>query len=207
MAALWPEALRGLSLEVDIDIATEKDRDDFLELWSEFLIVHEKLGSDIRASKRTLGVFGVLFDAYTEGVLVGVPLIARIDGKPVAALLWGETPEPDLDRVEDSEVFGWGSYTVPEHRRQGISRSLRERAIIELHQRGVRVATGTAILSNIAGVESSRSIGFKPTVILGKIDIAEEARKIRVRQAFGDTEEGLTDGFYWEGLCPLCGKE
>ena len=162
-------------------------------LWEEYLAEHEKLGSDIKATDRSLDFFGELFEAYIAGALRGTVLIAREYDKPVAVLMWGQLPQGGFDRVNEDVANGWGAYTAPDYRRQGISRRLRLRAIEEMDLLGIEIVTGTAILTNLAGIESSRDIGFKPTVIVGDIDV----------QAHGE----MTDGFYWEGLCPLCGKE
>ena len=180
-------------MEAKIFIAAPRDRGAFSLLWAEYLAEHEKLGSDIRATDRSLEFFEALFDAYVRGALRGVVLVARWYDKPVAVLMWGELPQSAFDRVNEDVANGWGAYTSPDYRRQGVSRRLRSRAIEEMVKQGITTVMGTVILTNLAGVESSRDIGFKPTVIVGDIDV----------QAHG----AMTDGFYWEGLCPLCGKE
>lgn len=192
-------------MEVEIFAATPEDREDFRTLWSEYLLEHEKLGSDIMATPRSLGFFMQLFDSYVSGSLLGIALLARKGGEPVGALIWGALPPAPFDRVDEGVVCGWGAYTVPSYRRQGISRALRRRAIMDLYEGGATTVIGSALLTNTPGVESSRNVGFEPISFNGVVDLAKEVRNMKAAEMFG--EQPITDGFYWEGLCPLCGKE
>lgn len=173
---------------------TDATRLSFRLLWAEFLAEHEKLGSDTKATNRSLAAYDDLVTAYIRRQLPGVALLARMDGRFVGALLWGSSGPIPLDRVNESVVAGWGSYTQPDYRRHGVSDALRREAALRLHEMGIETVYGSAVLSNVAGVEASRKIGFRPTMIVGELEVSACA-------------QGLTDGFYWEGHCPLCGRD
>jgi hypothetical protein len=88
-----------------------------------------------------------------------------------------------------------------------VSQALRERAIFDLNDMGVTEVTGSVLIANKAGCESSRAVGFRPTQLLGTLDIAEQVDRISGhRSAEGRCLYGYTDGFYTEGECPLCGR-
>jgi len=193
--------------EVKITPAWPEDRDIFLSLWVAFLEEHEAAGSDTRATPKTLEFYGMLFDAYVNGTIHGVALVASIDNQVVGALLWGGTGPLLMDTKDPMTVNGWGAYTLPIARRHGVSTALREHAIIELDRKGVTQCMGSALLSNKAGVETSRRVGFVPTMVFGTLDIPAEARKIEAKRALLSSDATLTDGFYWhDGDCPLCGS-
>ncbi len=178
--------------------------EDFFDLWAQLVESQQAMGGDTMASGKTEDFFRMLFAEYTSGRLPGVALLAVDGGEAVGALLWGAVPVLPVEPVNPKAVYGWGAFTSPTHRRQGVSKALRERAILDLDVMGVEVVTGSVLLSNPGGCESSRSIGFKPTQILGNLDVREEAQRILSPD---DCGAGHVEGFYWQGNCPLCGRD
>jgi GNAT superfamily N-acetyltransferase len=139
-------------LEVDIRLATWDDVDPFMELWEDYLISHERLGSDIRATDKTIGFFKELLLAYLDGDFLGVPLMAWVGEEPVGVLLWGQLPPAPFDLVEERCVTDFGTFTALRFRCMGVGTALRERVILELDAKGIRSVLGSVMMTNRAGV-------------------------------------------------------
>ncbi len=173
-----------------IEVAKQGDADRFFGLYEKYINELAAMSGD---GANDVGYFRGLFDSYTSGAIPGVGLFAVEDGRTVGVALWGAASS------EEDFAYGWGVYTIESHRRQGISTALRERAITELDRMGVQAAIGVVLISNKQGCESSRANGFTPTHILASMDIAEQADRI--------ARSCERKSFYWEGDCPLCGRE
>ncbi len=186
-------------MEVEISVAGPADREEFLEMWGQFLLEHEKIGDDLRASDRTLAYFGALFDAYTGGILGGLPLLARVGQDLVGVLLWGAPPPGPVDRLKEDRMTSWGTFTAPALRGHGVNRALRQRAVLELDAVGIEEVLGCVFVNNPEGCESGRAIGYVPISINAVLDIHTEAEALR---------QGVRGKkFYPRGLCPLCGRD
>ena len=178
-----------------------------MAIWMDLLVSLEKAGGDIKPTERTAMYYAEMFANYVTGHLPGVALLAVNErGVLVGVLMWGGLPEAPFDRSDERVVIGWGAYTVPDMRRRGISQALREGAILTLAERGIHTVQGSAMLANTPGIESSRKIQFQPTSLLGELNLHDEAQKIKLRRS-GLADADLTDGFYWQGHCPLCGND
>ena len=143
-------------------VATQNDRNIFVELWSEFLVEHRKLGSFILPTERTLRHFLCLFDDYTQGRKIGVTTISDCDH---AVGMWG-TVTADGTSPYDSEyghtAYGHGVYVRPDHRRKGLSLELWKRAEKSLRKRGIDAVVGSTIMANSDLRPMGEGRGFKP---------------------------------------------
>lgn len=179
---------------INVRVAEAKSRAAFIHLWKQFMLEHEKLGGDIRATDRSLEVYADLFDAYVSGRLAGVAVMAWDGKEPCGALLWGEGAQLPFEVSGGRRAVGWGAYVDKSHRRQGISIELRERAKRVLRRKGIDKVYGSALVGNTGGVKSSLDVGFRITTVAGVVDLNETETDA----------EGMTDGFIWEGSCPVC---
>ena len=186
-------------MRFDIRPAHEADREEFAELWGTYQNELAGMSGNLDSADASWKMHMALFDEYQSGRLPGVALMAFDGGGTLGVALWGGMAGSAVMSVSESVVYGWGVYTVPEHRKNGISTALRERAIVDLADMGVQRAVGVVLLDNIAGCESSRENGFVPTDLIASMDVQEQALRILA------CEEPKK--FYWDGLCPLCGRE
>ncbi len=143
-------------------VATQSDRNVFIELWSEFLVEHRKHGSFILPTERTLKHFLGLFDDYTQCRKIGVTAISDCDH---AIGMWGSVTA-DGSSPYDSDypctVYGHGTYVRPAYRRKGLSLGLWKRAEKLLRKRGVNAAIGSTIMANSHLRPMGEGRGFKP---------------------------------------------
>ncbi len=129
----------------------------FRLLWKEYLVEMLSHGGDVAASESNLDFFESLFTVYTTQSAKGIVLFA--DGKGV--LMWGECPG-GLETVRAPHAMAWGTYILPQHRRQGVARVLRQLALNRMREMGFRSLLGTIYTRNFAGHVSGVSFGFRP---------------------------------------------
>ena len=191
-------------MSIVIERAKFGDAEKFFDLWIPFAVEMTRISGEARDSSKSIDLYRNLFAEYTSGRKRGVALFAMDGDEAVGVLLWGAMPDSQLDILDGANAFGWGAYTKPGYRRVGVSTALREHAIVELRSMGVSSVLGSVLLSNPGGVESSRAVGFKPTEIVGSLDLHEAADLIESEE---DCGAGHVEGFYWVGQCPLCGRD
>ena len=187
---------------IEIALAQRGDIDSFLGLWEQF----QKELNEMDGPMMEPDFYRRLFTNVVDGNSVGVCLLAYDGEIPVGALLWCAFDNEIWPEKADN-VYGWGAYTAPTHRRFGVSQSLRSRAVLELNGMGIKQVWGSVLLSNKPGIESSRKIGFRPTELVGFLNVEDRAARLMGhKNDDGDCMYGYTDGFLTEGECPLCGR-
>lgn len=125
--------------------ATPDDETEFLDLWTEYLVEHEKAGSLIAASEMNLVQFRDVWRQIVRGQVEGLSLIVP----KVAVNLWG--PASTFEMVGGRLMPGLGSYVRPAFRRAGIGAALYERGFQELRARGYRYFAGAVHAGNALG--------------------------------------------------------
>jgi GNAT superfamily N-acetyltransferase len=108
-------------------------------------------------------------DAYLgiglRGAAQGDPcLLAMVDGKPVAYVMW--VGASNLIDLRWKTINAIGSYTDPEHRSKLIASALRDTALRITRERGYEKITGPVQLNNTRGVyEFCVTYGAWPTSV------------------------------------------
>lgn len=141
--------------------ATAEDREAFSVLWAEFLRDANKLGSDILPTVRNLQTMMRIFDAYVEGSLSGVVVMAFLDsGEPIGAAMAGEMSlvqnfDSSLGRI----AAVWGHYVRESHRGDGVALKMDVTGAGHLRELGFDVATAPVLDCNPASMKTSKNAG------------------------------------------------
>ena len=144
-----------MSDEGHYSIATAGQRQDFVNLWGEFLREARKGGSSLHADDYNLKVFRDYFDAYATGELRGLTIFWRPtqDDPPAAILLGGEVyGDPVWHDDHTGTATMWGIYVLPEHRKLGLGVKMCEMAIPVLRDLGFSGACTTVRVDNPLGM-------------------------------------------------------
>lgn len=114
---------------MNIHEATSKDRELWFPLWRKFVEEQYALGGTIVPDRTTWKQFLELYVSYTEGSLFGFILLAESpDGALLGTTMAGEMPAgPHFSTTLGKCAMVWGIYTIPEYRRQGVSKALMTR--------------------------------------------------------------------------------
>ena len=142
-------------------------REQFIELWAEYLQEHEKLGGDVKATSRSLLFFLSVFDQYESGAIRGVAIVEP----GVGVFLCGELGDMKYDVVEDDRAYVLGTYVVPEQRRAGVAKRMRNAAIEKLRDIGIRSLEATVLASDPIAEASMRSAGYTVTGLHGILEV------------------------------------
>lgn len=131
--------------------ATAQDYPTFLKLWISFLEDQLVMGGDVLPTPKTISFFTVVFNAYITGERRGVVLLAADYG----VSLWGEDmAESPVDSSFSPLARGWGTYVMPEHRREGLGNALREYGSRRMREMGFAYIAGTILVTNEVSTQS-----------------------------------------------------
>lgn len=134
-----------------------KIREAAFEDWNELARMIEdsnrELSSKYDVPDYTRAHLAVVYEAIRS---FGGVFVAESAGKLLGYIAWVAPPEYPKGVVE-----GLGTYVVPDERKNGVSRLLREAAIRYHRENGGERVFGVAHAGNQAGLESSLSEGFE----------------------------------------------
>lgn len=132
------------------------------------------LGGEILPSDKNVATFGQLFDAYVEGRLTGVALVAEDEAGLTGALLWGQGGVNPFETTWGYSAMAWGTVVAKRARGRGLSTALRREGRRWLRQYGFDTVVGSAVDTNDAGIGSGLgSGGFRLHGIIGVVDLRE----------------------------------
>jgi len=168
-----------------------EERNDFMSLWSSFLLETYNQGGDVLPTMNNLAFFAQLVHTYSRNPSLGVACVAYHNDPrfPVAAGLWGVVSStPILELRYGPVANGWGIYVLPAWRKSGVSKTIRAYCVRHLLRAGFHSVVGSTALKNEASYHSSVKFGFVPTHIQGLLDL-NQFRELHT----GSMEQGLQE--------------
>jgi GNAT superfamily N-acetyltransferase len=99
----------------------------------------------------------LVFDGVRYALQNDDAVYLAFDGdRPVGVVAWTHTP-----LAAEGAVVGFGTYVVPQYRRQGIQRRLRAAATDHCRQKHYKTVEGVVSENNVAGLQSALDDGFE----------------------------------------------
>lgn len=115
---------------------------------TDFMKAGEARGGDLLATPRNVDTY---LQLGLHGAAAGDPcLVAVVDGRPVAYVMWIGVPDVVDSRYRSLNAIG--SYTLPQWRSQRIAAALREEALRISRARGYERVTGPVHNTNERGI-------------------------------------------------------
>ena len=119
-----------------------------------------RLDRDISEYRRSTRIDPVIFAVgIRDGIDHADPvLIAEVSGAPIGSLVWiRATPGPSVPK---NCLAAMGTYVLPEWRKKGVSKLLREAAFEIARKKRYECIIGTCHTQNAAGVASLKGQGW-----------------------------------------------
>lgn len=136
---------------MEIVQVSRASRDQFLELWLEYLKEQHELGSAVLPSYHNALQYGSLLDSYLRGSLFGFGLMG-LDPSPCACLLIGESPDNglSLETTRGRSAILWGVYVLPSHRRRGYARQIQDYGVPLVKELGFKTILSDVLYNEAA---------------------------------------------------------
>jgi GNAT superfamily N-acetyltransferase len=170
----WVEYLHTINAQLDtsdgIRAWAPADWRPLRPLMHAFLKEHRQAGGDFLPTRRNVETF--IRRGMKAATTKGDPCVIAWDGgQPVGFALWLGI-DTDLD-VAHRVVQGVGTYVVPEKRRAGWSKRIRQAAMSVARERGYTQVAGTAM--DKRGMAAGKSVGGEVHGVYMRLDLTKEA--------------------------------
>lgn len=142
---------------MEIIHGTREHRPVFLSLWREFLKEQYDAGGPYLATDQNLLTFLALYDAYEQGILFGGCWFIKDDDRWLGVLLVGEDYPNGrgLDTRWGKVATIWGTYIIPEHRKEGLAYQLQQAGQPPITQMGFDTMVSSVSRSMPGAVENA----------------------------------------------------